>query len=78
MRRSKAAGIGRVTPRTLRDTYAIRAVQAGASSDIIAELMGFASAQQVVRKYMPASSLDRHDLVNQMYENSDGKRIREN
>lgn len=50
LRRSQRAGAGRVTPRMLRDTYGIRAVQAGATSDMIAELMGFASAQQVVRR----------------------------
>lgn len=67
LRRSQRAGVGRVTPRMLRDTYAIRAVQAGATSDMIAELMGFASAQQVVRRYMPRIPCDKKNLVNQMY-----------
>lgn len=65
---SQNAGVGRVTPRILRDTYAIRAVQAGATSDMIAELMGFASAQQVVRRYMPKDSADKRVFVNRMYE----------
>lgn len=65
---SQNAGIGKVTPRILRDTYGIRAVQAGATSDMIAELMGFASAQQVVRRYMPKTVSDKHAFVNQMYE----------
>lgn len=67
LRRAQSAGLGKVTPRMLRDTYAIHAVQAGATSDMVAELMGFASAQQVVRRYMPRSSSDKRNLVNQMY-----------
>lgn len=65
---SQNAGVGRITPRILRDTYAIRAVQAGATSDMIAELMGFASAQQVVRRYMPKAVADQREFVNRMYE----------
>lgn len=67
MRRSEACGLGSVTPRMLRDTYAMRAVHAGASSDMIAELMGFASPQQVIRRYMPKASVDKRELVNKMF-----------
>lgn len=66
-RRTKSAGFGTVTPRMLRDTYAIRAVQAGATSDMIAELMGFASPQQVIRRYMPKAASDKRKLVERMY-----------
>lgn len=67
-RGARLAGIGKVTPRMLRDTYAVRAVQAGAASDTIAELMGFTSVRQVVRRYMPPSMSDKWGLVNQMYD----------
>lgn len=66
-RRGKSVGIGKVTPQMLRDTYAMRAVQVGATSDVIAELMGFASSQQVVRRYMPKRTVDKQELVNRMY-----------
>ena len=67
MRRAQACGMGSVTPRMLRDTYAIRAVRAGASSDMIAELMGFASSQQVIRRYMPKNVTDKTELVKKMF-----------
>ena len=67
MRRAQACGMGSVTPRMLRDTYAIRAVRAGASSDMIAELMGFASSQQVIRRYMPKNVTDKSELVKKMF-----------
>lgn len=66
-RRSISCGIGNVTVRMLRDTYAMRAVQAGASSDDIAELMGFATSQQVIRRYMPKGRPDRSELLKRMY-----------
>ncbi|MBS6396008.1 MAG: tyrosine-type recombinase/integrase family protein [Clostridiales bacterium] len=66
-RRSISSGVGNVTVRMLRDTYAMRAVQAGASSDDIAELMGFASSQQVVRRYMPKGRQNRDELLKRMY-----------
>lgn len=66
-KRGKSAGIDRVTPRMLRDTYAMRAVRAGATSDMIAELMGFASPQQVLRRYMPKTATDKRELVKRMY-----------
>ena len=69
MRRANACGLGNVTPRMLRDTYAIHAVKAGASSDAIAELMGFASPQQVIRRYMPRTVSDKKTLVKKMFEN---------
>lgn len=68
IRQGKKMGMDRVTPQILRDTYAMRAVHAGASSEVIAELMGFASAQQVVRRYMPGKTEDKRALVNRMYE----------
>ncbi len=68
MRRAQSCGLGKVTPRMLRDTYAVHAVQAGASSDMIAELMGFASSQQVIRRYMPRTGTDKKTLVNKMFE----------
>jgi len=67
LRRGNSCGMGTVTPRMLRDTYAMRAVQAGATSDMIAELMGFASSQQVIRRYMPKTAADKKDLVNKMF-----------
>ncbi len=67
MRRGHACGIGTVTPRMLRDTYAVRAVRAGASSDMVAELMGFASSQQVIRRYMPRSVADKSELIKKMF-----------
>lgn len=67
MRRSERCGIGTVTPRMLRDTYAMRAVQAGGTSDMIAELMGFASSQQVIRRYMPQTAVDKRELVEKMF-----------
>lgn len=66
-KKAQEAGVEKVTPRLLRDTYAIHAVKAGATSDTIAELMGFASSQQVIRRYMPRSVFDKHELVNRMY-----------
>ena len=68
IRQGKRIGMEKVTPQILRDTYAMRAVHAGASSEVIAELMGFASARQVVRRYMPNKSEDKRELVNRMYE----------
>lgn len=67
LRRGRNAGIEQVTPQMLRDTYAMRAVEAGATSDVIAELMGFASSQQVIRRYMPKKTVDKQELVNRMY-----------
>ena len=68
-RRSHMCGMDTVTPRMLRDTYAMRAVQAGATSDLIAELMGFASSQQVIRRYMPAGKMNERELLNRMFGN---------
>lgn len=68
-RRAHACGLGNVTPRMLRDNYAIRAVQSGASSDTVAELMGFASPQQVIRRYMPRAVTDKKELVRRMFQN---------
>ena len=70
MRRAQSCGMGKVTPRMLRDTYAIRAVQAGASSDTVAELMGFASSQQVIRRYMPRETTDKKELMKKMFHGS--------
>lgn len=67
LRKGNSAGIKKITPQKLRDTYAMRAVHAGATSDVIAELMGFASPQQVVRRYMPKAAVDKRELVNRMY-----------
>lgn len=67
LRKGNCCGMGTVTPRMLRDTYAMRAVQAGATSDMIAELMGFASSQQVIRRYMPKKVTNKRDLVNKMF-----------
>lgn len=67
LRRGNSCGIRNLTPRVLRDTYAMRAVQAGAGSDIIAELMGFASPQQVIRRYMPKTVTDKKELVQKMF-----------
>lgn len=52
----------------LRDSYAMRAVRAGATSDELAELMGFASPQQVIRRYMPRKAGDKRRLVDRMFE----------
>lgn len=68
LRRSHSCGMGTVTPRLLRDTYAMRAVHAGATSDMIAELMGFASSQQVIRRYMPTAVTDKRELIRKMFE----------
>lgn len=67
LRRGSSCGMGTVTPRMLRDTYAMRAVQAGATSDMIAELMGFASPQQVIRRYMPKTAANKKELINKMF-----------
>lgn len=67
-RQGKNCGIGNVTPRMLRDSYAMRAVRAGATSDELAELMGFASPQQVIRRYMPRKAGDKRRLVDRMFE----------
>ncbi len=67
MRKSEACGLGMVTPRMLRDTYAMKAVHAGAGSDMIAELMGFASSQQVIRRYMPKASVNKRELIRKMF-----------
>ncbi|MDO4268546.1 MAG: tyrosine-type recombinase/integrase [Eubacteriales bacterium] len=67
MRRAREAGIGQVTPRMLRDTYAIRAVEAGATSDMVAELMGYASSRQVIRRYMPGLPDNCKSLVDRMH-----------
>lgn len=66
-RKGVQAGCGRVTPQMLRDTYAMRAVKAGAASDVIAELMGFSSPQQVVKRYMPGRADSKWELVSWMY-----------
>ena len=68
-RRSHMCGMDTVTPRMLRDTYAMRAVQAGATSDLIAQLMGFASSQQVIRRYMPANKMNERELLDRMFGN---------
>lgn len=44
-------------------------VQAGATSDLIAELMGFASSQQVIRRYMPANKMNERELLDRMFGN---------
>lgn len=67
MRRGRNSGVGDVTPRMLRDSYAMKAVRAGATSDVLAELMGFASPQQVVRRYMPRMAEDKRTLVDRMF-----------
>lgn len=67
LRRGNSCGMGNVTPRMLRDTYAMRAVHAGATSDTIAELMGFASSQQVIRRYMPKTVTDKRELMKKMF-----------
>lgn len=67
LRKGNSCGLQNVTPRMLRDTYAMRAVKAGASSDMIAELMGFASSQQVIRRYMPKAVTDKKELVKKMF-----------
>ena len=68
-RRSHMCGMDTVTPRMLRDTYAMRAVQAGATSDLIAQLMEFASSQQVIRRYMPANKMNERKLLDRMFGN---------
>ena len=68
-RHSNMCGMDTVTPRMLRDTYAMRAVQAGATSDLIAQLMGFASSQQVIRRYMPANKMNERELLDRMFGN---------
>lgn len=40
---------------------------AGATSDTIAELMGFASSQQVIRRYMPKTVTDKRELMKKMF-----------
>lgn len=45
----------------------MKAVRAGATSDVLAELMGFASPQQVVRRYMPRVSEDKRLLIDRMF-----------
>lgn len=65
---SVKCGMREVTPQMLRDTYAMRAVHTGAASDMIAELMGFASTRYVIRRYMPASAENKRELVNRMFE----------
>lgn len=66
IRAGKANGLKHLTPRSLRDTYAMRAVRAGATSDVIAELMGFSSTRQVIRRYMPHMTSDKEELVERM------------
>lgn len=66
IREGKANSMKHLTPRGLRDAYAMRAVRAGASSDMIAELMGFSSSRQVIRRYMPHMSSDKQELVERM------------
>lgn len=67
-RMGRRLGLGKVTPQMLRDTYAMRAVHAGATSDIIAELMGFATPQQVIKRYMSRSPVDKRELIDRMFE----------
>lgn len=67
LRKGNSVGIRKITQQILRDTFAMRAVHAGATSDVIAELMGFASPQQVVRRYMPRTTADKRELINRMY-----------
>ena len=60
-----------VTPRMLRDTYAIYAIYAlkgGMDSDTVAELLGCSSSRQVINRYMPRKSCDRRKIVEQIYE----------
>ncbi len=45
----------------------MRAVQAGASSDMIAELMGYSSPHQVIRRYMPTCETDKRELLKRMF-----------
>lgn len=67
LRKGSSCGLGRVTPRMLRDTYAMRAVHAGASSDTIAEIMGFSSSRQVIRRYMSRTVTDKRELLKKMF-----------
>ena len=71
-RRSEKAGLGRVTPRLLRDTYAMHAIHAGGTSDVVAELMGFASAQQVTKRYVSGSPRGKRELIERMYKEDMG------
>ena len=57
-----------VTPRMLRDTYAVYALQAGADSDTVAELLGYYSSRQIIRRYMPRKAIDKKKIVERMYE----------
>lgn len=57
-----------VTPRMLRDTYAIYALKAGMDSDTVAELLGCSSSRQVINRYMPRKSCDRQQIVEQLYD----------
>lgn len=65
--KGESCGIKGVTPGLLRDTYVMRAVRAGASSDTIAELIGYASSRQVIRRYMPRTVTDKRELVKKMF-----------
>lgn len=44
-------------------------MQAGATSDLIAQLMGFASSHQVIRRYMPANKMNERKLLDRMFGN---------
>lgn len=66
-RRASKCGLEEVTPRMLRDTYAMRAVQAGATSDLITRWMGFASSQQVIRRYMPEKTGEAEMILARMF-----------
>lgn len=57
-----------VTPRMLRDTYAIYALKGGMDSDTVAELLGCSSSRQVINRYMQRKSCDRRKIVEQIYE----------
>ena len=57
-----------VTPRMLRDTYAIYALKAGMDSDTVAELLGCSSSRQVINRYIPRKSCDRRKIVEPIYE----------
>lgn len=67
LRKGRSCHMEAITPRMLRDTYAMRAVQAGATSDMIAEVMGFASSKQVIRRYMPKTVTDKRELMKKMF-----------
>ncbi len=68
MRCSKRKLKRNVTPRMLRDTYAIYALKAGADSDTVAGLLGFSSSKQIIRRYMPEKVMNQQQIVESVYE----------